>query len=292
MLRLQSGKSILDKSKEIPRHIAENPLIVALAVLLITALMVPGIISRAEAQQTDADFSAYCRANFNNGTYQRFAQSWSTEHACVQGGTRQGIDLAQACYLTTGNRNYEISGTRVLCQGSAGDAPVASANDLGEPDFSRYCRENFANSAYEQRAASNGINHYCRRPGATGGFTLQPVDLAAACRSSQATSSYRIDGARVFCTMENVTGGNAGNAGAGAGGGSMVVMVVVAAVVAAVAAVAGKVRTRRLPMAPRPQAILPAQPILTNPISAAPVRRLAASGTATPWRWSMQSKRK
>ncbi len=156
--------------------------------------------AQAQAQQTDADFSAYCRAKFNNSTYQRFAQTWGTEHACVQGGTRQGIDLGAACFLTTGSRTFEISGIRVLCEGSAGDAPAANANDVGAPDFNRYCNENFPNSVYEKRAEPNGVVHYCRRPGASGGFTLQNIDLAEACRLSYGVAKYRISGDRVFCT--------------------------------------------------------------------------------------------
>ncbi len=176
----------------------------ALAFLFLTSI---GAASSVIAQQTDADFSAYCRANFNNSAYQRFAQSWGTEHACVQGGTRQGIDMAAACLLTTGSRNYEISGQRVLCEGNAGDAPAANADDTGEPDFSRYCNESFPNSAYETRAESSGVKHYCRRQGATGGFTMQPVDLAVACQISQGVSQYRVVGARVYCTAGNNGGG-------------------------------------------------------------------------------------
>lgn len=169
-------------------------------------LVVP---EKSSAQQTDADFNAYCRAKFANSTYQKIPQSWGTEHACVQGGTRQGIDLAEACFLTTGNRQFEISGARVLCSGSPDGAPDPTANDLGEPDFARYCREEFAGSVYEKRAEPWGTAHYCRRPGSTGGFTLQTINLAAACRMAWGSEAFRVDGARVFCVQG---GGRTANA--------------------------------------------------------------------------------
>ena len=161
------------------------------------------------AQQTDADFNAYCRAKFNNSTYQKFPQSWGTEHACVQSGTRQGIDLAGACYLTTGNRQFEVSGARVLCSGTPDGAPDPTADDLGEPDFARYCQETFAGSTYEKRPEPQGTGHYCRRPGSTGGFTLQPINLAAACRAALGSEAFRINDTRVFCVREDSSGANA-----------------------------------------------------------------------------------
>lgn len=184
-----------------------NSKTVAVAAMLVAAILSFGFANQAQAQQTDADFSAYCRSKFNNSSYQRFAQTWGTEHACVQGGTRQGIDLGEACFLTTGSRKYEISGVRVLCDGSAGDAPAANANDLGAPDFNLYCNENFPNSIYEKRAEPNGVVHYCRRPGATGGFTLQNINLAEACRLSHGVTKYRINGDRVFCTSGSASNG-------------------------------------------------------------------------------------
>lgn len=88
--------------------------------------------------ESDADFGAYCRARFPNSQYQRLSQSWGTEHACVQGGTRQGIDLAEVCELTTGSRKYRLSGARVLCDGAPADAetvhsptPITNQNPCG-----------------------------------------------------------------------------------------------------------------------------------------------------------------
>ncbi|MDQ2091646.1 hypothetical protein [Marimonas arenosa] len=177
-----------------------NPTFPSLVAAALVFLIVPG---QSQAQQTDADFNTYCRVTYSNSTYQKIPQSWGTEHACVQGGTRQGIDLGEACYLTTGSRQFEISGARVLCSGTPDTAPDPTANDLGEPDFARYCREEFAGSTYEKRAEPQGAAHYCRRPGSTGGFTLQPVSLASACRAAWGSAAYRAEGDRVFCVMES-----------------------------------------------------------------------------------------
>ncbi|OOZ29286.1 hypothetical protein BOW34_12755 [Solemya velum gill symbiont] len=143
-------------------------------------------INSARAAQTDADFNAYCRSKFPNSSYQKLLQSWGTEHACVQGGTRQGIDFAEACRMTTGSRNYQVSGMRVLCEGSVENVESSQPKVIGEPDFNQYCRNNFPNSVYEKRVESYGVAHYCRRPGITG-FTLQNIDLSRACRESLGT---------------------------------------------------------------------------------------------------------
>ena len=184
-------------------------------------LLVVGGAGQVRAQQTDADFSAYCRANFPNSSYQRFSQNWGTEHACVQGGTRQGIDYGEVCLITTGSRNYEISGVRVLCEGRPEDAPPANANDLGSPDLARYCIDNFPNSSYEQRNEPGGVAHYCRRPGATTGFTLQPIDLFQACQIAFNTQKFRKDGVQVICTKpdDEVATKPQGAGGSNGGGG-------------------------------------------------------------------------
>ncbi len=159
-------------------------------------------INNVHAEQTDADFNTYCHSKFPNSSYQKFPQSWGTEHACVHGGTRQGIDFSEACRITTGSRNYEISGMRVLCEVSA-EEEASQPKMIREPDFNQYCRNNFPNSIYEQRAEPHGVTHYCRRPGATGGYTLQHIDLSQACRESQRTGNYKIDGRRVSCLEED-----------------------------------------------------------------------------------------
>ncbi|MCP4994143.1 MAG: hypothetical protein GY934_10235, partial [Gammaproteobacteria bacterium] len=148
----------------------------------------------------DADFSAYCRENFSNSSYQRLSQSWGTQHVCSQGGTLQGIDLAEACRITTGSRDFEVSGTRVLCSGSSKGALAENANDLGSPDLIRYCNDHFPNSSYERRFEPGGAAHYCRRPGVTTGYTLQPIDLLQACQKSFNTQEFRKIGVQVICT--------------------------------------------------------------------------------------------
>ena len=70
--------------------------------------------------QTDADFQAYCRATYPNSTYQSRSQNWGVEHYCNQGGTLQGIDLGAACEMTTGSRDFQKSGARILCAGVPG----------------------------------------------------------------------------------------------------------------------------------------------------------------------------
>ncbi len=179
------------------RHIVSCTSTAIARALVVIALCISG---QTLAQQTDADFGAYCRANYSNSSYQRFSHSWGTEHACMQGGTHQGIDLAAACFLTTGNRKHEISGTRVLCSGSPKGAPTENSNDLGSPDLVKYCNNHFPNSSYERRFEPGGAVHYCRRPGATTRFTLQPIDLMQACQKSFNTQEFRKVGVQVICT--------------------------------------------------------------------------------------------
>lgn len=191
----------------------------AIAIFLsITSVVIFGVVSPAHAQQTDADFSAYCRANYSNSSYRSFVQSWGTEHACVQGGTRQGIDLAEACFITTGNRNYEISGIRVFCEGSSADAPAMNLNDIGSPNLNQYCVDNFPNSSYERRAEASGYEHYCRRPGVTGGFTLQPINLFQACQVEFGTQEFRKDGVQIFCVSESNASTTPDSGGSGGSG--------------------------------------------------------------------------
>ena len=180
-----------------------KPTLPSLVAAVLLFLVVP---EQSQAQKTDVDFDAYCRVTYNNSTYQKIPQSWGMEHACVQGATRQGIDLGEACYLTTGSRQFEISGARVFCSGTLDTAPDPTADDLGEPDFAEYCREEFSGSTYEKRAEPQGATHYCRRPGSTGGYTLQPISLVAACRTAWGSTAYREEGDRVFCVREGSPG--------------------------------------------------------------------------------------
>jgi hypothetical protein len=169
--------------------------------------------------QTDADFSAFCREKFPGSAYQRLDQSWGAQHVCNQGGTPQGIDIAEACRLTTGNTGHRVTGTRVICDGVVGGPGPDRAGNAGPVDLAAYCRTEFPNSAYEKRFEPTGIKHYCRRPGATGGFTLQGIDLAAACRTQRNADSFLKAGNEVVCFN---TGGDdrrqAGGSGGGGGG--------------------------------------------------------------------------
>jgi len=145
----------------------------------------------------DADFQRYCREKVPNSTYEMRAEKWGVVHYCNQGGTLQNIDLAEACRLTTGSPEYKEDGQRVYCtgQGSMPETPSEST----ALDLQQYCRETFPNSSYEHRAEKWGIEHYCKRPGPTGGFTLQTIDLAKACQVQYGTSDYQKMGDQVFC---------------------------------------------------------------------------------------------
>ena len=173
--------------------------------------------SPAAAQQTDADFSAYCRARFPNASYQRFAQPWGTEHACVQGGTRQGIDLAEACRLTTGSPAHEISGARVLCAGTPGDRPAEEAQALSQEEIAGYCRDELPNSTYLRRPGPGGFEHVCRTPGPTGGFSEQRVDLRRLCERAAGTTRFRKEGTQVLCLPEAPPGEDAATPARGGG---------------------------------------------------------------------------
>jgi len=144
----------------------------------------------------DADFAKYCRTKFPNSIPVRRGN----RRFCNQRGTLQGIDLGEACRLTTGSRRYERDGARVLClRGSAAGAPRRTT---GEPDYRRYCRTKHPGSIYVRRASARqpgGIAHQCRQPGRVQGYVLHNIDLAAACRQSHHVSGYVISGNRVIC---------------------------------------------------------------------------------------------
>ena len=105
-----------------------------LAALVVAVSLSPALTGPALAQ-LDADFSAYCRANFPNSMYEKQAHSQGIKHVCNQGGTRQGIDLDEACRLTTGTAGHRIAGARVICDGSAGGAAAGTARDAGALDL-------------------------------------------------------------------------------------------------------------------------------------------------------------
>lgn len=172
--------------------------------------VIPPLPATAQAEQ-DADFQAYCRAKHPNS----FPERIGFAHVCQQpgasgGATRHNVDLAQACRLTTGSESYRRSGSRVICAASTEEAPgQAATTTSGTLDFQVYCREKFPNSGYERRAESWGVVHYCRRPGATGGFTLQPVDLADACDRAFATRDYEVRDNAVTCGSAGATANEA-----------------------------------------------------------------------------------
>ena len=196
----------------------------ALAFAGLLALAFLGLPESALAQ-TDADFSAYCRARFPNSTPVKRPEKWGVEHYCNQGGTLQGIDLGAACEMTTGSRDHEKMGDRVLCAG-APSGLQAPPQGSGAPDFALYCRTRFPNSTHEPRRESWGLEHYCRRPGQTGGFTLQNIDLADACQVTHGTRLFaKLAGGDVVCGIGGAAGagaGGGGGAGGGAGGGGQV----------------------------------------------------------------------
>ncbi len=189
----------------IERHISSirraAPPVSALAASVMVALL-SGAVSAASP--VDADLQRFCREKFSNSAYEKRAERWGVEHYCNQGGTRQNIDFGEACLMTTGSRAYRKDGDRVYCTGD--DTSKTATAQSGVLDLARYCRETFPNSAYEHRAENWGVTHYCRRPGAAGGFTLQQVDLAKACRTMQGTSEFQKQGDRVVCvTMGSYT---------------------------------------------------------------------------------------
>ncbi|MEM8796879.1 MAG: hypothetical protein AAGE61_15040 [Pseudomonadota bacterium] len=168
----------------------------------------------------DADFSRYCRENYPGSQYQKNEQSWGIQHVCNQGGTRQGIDFAQACILTTGNPNHRLLGNRVICSGDAQTDQDRVKQVAGPLDIARFCNEKHPGSRHEARPEATGIKHYCRQPGATGGFTLHPIDLADACEAQRQVRGYINAGVQVLCTNANFAGiPRPGEGGSGGGGG-------------------------------------------------------------------------
>ena len=202
-------------------NIAKRSSLAASLTLAVTALGFNPI--DAAFAQVDADFSRYCRENHPGSMYQRRNQSWGVEHACNRGGVRQGIDLGRACQLTTGNQDHEIMGQRVICSGQPAPQSPDPSKFAGGPDFNAYCREFHPGSAHEKRYEPHGVEFYCRKPGATGGFTLQNIDLSIACKTQFGTNSFQVLGDTVMCMHSDdpVTAGT-GNPGAGGGGGGRI----------------------------------------------------------------------
>ncbi|MEM9331673.1 MAG: hypothetical protein AAGA53_10125 [Pseudomonadota bacterium] len=188
--------------------------------VLITALAaVISLTSNTVYAQTDADFSRYCRENFPGSLYEKTEQSWGIQHNCNQQGTRQGIDFSQACRLTTGSPAHEILGDRVICYGEAqSDADRVQAI-AGPLDIAGFCIEKHPGSIPEARPEPTGIKHYCRQPGANGGFTLHAIDLAQACEEQRNVRGFIDAGVQVLCVNSGATAGNGAGEGGGGGGG-------------------------------------------------------------------------
>lgn len=161
--------------------------IAGLALASIAALAFPAM---AQAK-VDADFAKYCRTHYPNS----IPVLRGIRRYCNQRGTLQGVDLAEACRLTTGSRRYERDGARVLCL--RGGRPPAKRRVAGEPDYQRYCRTKYPNSRYVPRAGR--ATHLCRQPGRVQGYVLHNIDLAAACRQSHGVSGYVRSGNRILC---------------------------------------------------------------------------------------------
>ena len=173
------------------------------AIALAGGLIAGSSANTPAAAETDADFAQYCRATFANSAYQKRAQSWGVQHYCNQGSTLQGIDMAKACEMTTGNRRFRELGDRVLCADGAGPAQPAAESRLSADHFVRYCRSISPNSLYQDIPGNSGGRHHCRLSGGAGGFVLMTIDLAGVCRQLRGDGSYREQGGQVYCTAKS-----------------------------------------------------------------------------------------
>jgi hypothetical protein len=171
----------------------------AIVIATVAALVLCGAPAEASGD-VDADLAAYCRANYPNSVPQRIGLTHYCQQAGANGGaTRQNIDYAAACRLTIGSETFRRDGSRVICIAEA-VAVSTNAAAAGPPDFEAYCRKKFANSSYEKRAERWGVTHYCRLPGPTGGFTLQQINLAQACRLTWGISSFTDTDGNIVCS--------------------------------------------------------------------------------------------
>ncbi|MCK7610533.1 hypothetical protein [Roseibium sediminicola] len=190
----------------------------ACALFTLAAFAAPAQAQTAFPEQ-DADFSAFCREAFPGSAYLKRNQSWGAGHYCGQAGVLQGIDLDRACELTTGSSGYRLLGDRIIC--AAGPGPVAANDTLVETEtFVDYCRSRFANGSYQFVAETPDNPHHCRQPGATGGFTLAPIDLSAVCGSESGAPFYKVRNGQVSCTTPRptVVGDRRANAASESGG--------------------------------------------------------------------------
>lgn len=175
-----------------PPRLSSTIRIGAIAGAAIASIAAGGTAAVAQAK-VDADFAKYCRTRFPNST----PALRGIRRYCNQRGTLQGVDLGEACRLTTGSRRYERDGARVLCLRPARGGRPAGRRVAGEPDFRRYCRTKYPNSIYVPR--SGRVTHLCRQPGRVQGYVLHNIDLAAACRLTHGVGGYVRSGNRILC---------------------------------------------------------------------------------------------
>lgn len=170
---------------------------IAGAVVTLSAL---AILNTSAVAATAPDYNRYCRTKHPNSTVRTLATRWGLKRVCRQvnagGFTNQGIDLGEACRLTTGSAAHIKRGGRVVCTGKKKQNTARGAGSA--PNLARYCRRNYPNSRYRRLLTRHGARHVCRQPGVRG-FTNHPIDLARACRQSTGQHGYRKIGNRIVC---------------------------------------------------------------------------------------------
>ncbi len=174
------------------RGIAQALPVLALSAFALSIVAAPGAQAAVQPRVV-ADLSKYCRTKFPNSTP---TIRRGVDHYCNRGGSLQGIDLAEACRLTTGSRRYERMGARVLCFKTRAGAPRPGPRT--DADFAKYCRAKYPNSVYRRLPTARGVKHVCRQVNAHGA-TNQGIDLAEACRMTTGSRRYSVSGARVLC---------------------------------------------------------------------------------------------
>ncbi len=81
---------------------------------------------------------------------------------------------------------------------SAQPAAAARAN------LQAYCSRHFPNSMAEVMQTRYGPRMFCRRPGATGGFSRQPVSATEVCSYQSTSGQFRVSSGRFHCTGQNL----------------------------------------------------------------------------------------
>jgi hypothetical protein len=171
----------------------------AVATLFLALL---GISPVEAAPGKAADFNKYCRTKYPNSVYQIDRTRWGPRHICRQtgagGATKQGIDYAEACRLTTGSRRYRKNGQSILCNASKGKTRSPKASTKSKADLNQYCRVKYPNSSYRAQKTRWGLRHICRQVNA-GGYTNQPINLSDACRRTNGSRKFTKIGNGVYC---------------------------------------------------------------------------------------------